>query len=58
MNAQSKIVTLLLLMAVFWIATEFVRSSDWRNRALGWSVIIVYILLSLFKFLNWWNSRS
>jgi hypothetical protein len=43
----SKIVTLALLALVFRIAGLFTTSNDWRDRALGWIVIIVYIFIGV-----------
>lgn len=47
MNIVSRILTALLLLLVVWLALQCMNSPDWRDRALGTTVVIVYILIGV-----------
>lgn len=48
MNVVTQLVLMTLLVIVFRIAALFTTSGDWRDCALGWIVIIVYVSIGIF----------
>ena len=48
MTAFQRITTSLALVAVLFIALKFIESCDVRDKILGYSVAIVYILIGFY----------
>lgn len=48
MNILSTITTVALMTAVAGVAVIFTQSPDWRDKTLGWIVLIVYISIGAY----------
>lgn len=48
MTIWQNLVTMVLMLGVFALALVFAQSSDWRDKALAYIVMIVYISIGVY----------
>lgn len=48
MTLWQRFITIVLMLGISWIAVICTQSNDWRDRLLGWIVLIVYISIGVY----------